>query len=115
MQPDVSTAWQWDGFFNYILLNKETDYKKFEAKIPAFVEEQIGDDLRKYNSEQIFNLQPLHEIHLNSDFMFEAEVNRNANSVYSLIIVAFFLMIIAWINYINLSTANLLTTPGRLE
>ena len=105
-QPDVNTAWQWDGFFNYILLNPKTDYKEFEAKIPAFIEEQIGEDLRQYNSAAIFNLQPLQEIHLNSDFMYEAEVNKNARSVYSLIIVALFLMVIAWINYINLSTAK---------
>ena len=105
-RPDVNTAWQWDGFFNYILLNPKTDYKEFEAKIPAFVEEQVGEDLRQYNSAAIYNLQPLQEIHLNSDFMYEAEVNKNAQSVYSLIIVALFLMVIAWINYINLSTAK---------
>ena len=105
-RPEVNTAWQWDGFFNYILLNPKTDFKEFEAKIPAFVEEQIGDDLRQYNSAAIYNLQPIRKIHLNSDFMYEAEVNKNARSVYSLIIVAMFLMVIAWINYINLSTAK---------
>ena len=105
-QSNVNTAWQWDGFFNYILLNPKTDYKEFEAKIPAFVEEQVGEDLRQYNSAAIYNLQPIRKIHLNSDFMYEAEVNKNARSVYSLIIVALFLMVIAWINYINLSTAK---------
>ncbi|MDX2442961.1 MAG: ABC transporter permease [Bacteroidales bacterium] len=104
--PGVNTAWQWDGFYNYILLNSEADYKVFEAKIPAFVEEQIGEDLRSYNSDAIYNLQPLRKIHLTSNFMFEAEVNGNAQSVYSLIIIAIFLVIIAWINYINLSTAK---------
>jgi len=105
-RPEVNTAWQWDGFFNYILLNPKTDYMEFEAKIPAFVEEQVGEELRQYNSAAIYNLQPIREIHLNSDFMYEAEVNKNARSVYSLIIVALFLMVIAWINYINLSTAK---------
>lgn len=32
--PDVNTAWQWDGFFNYIKLHPSTDYKEFEGKIP---------------------------------------------------------------------------------
>jgi len=54
----------------------------------------------------VFNLQPLKSIHLNSDFMFEAEPNGNARSVYALIVIALFLVIIAWINYINLSSSR---------
>ena len=40
---EINTAWQWDGFFNYILLNPATDYKEFEAKIPAYIEEELGE------------------------------------------------------------------------
>lgn len=103
---DVNTAWQWDGFFNYIQLNPLTDYKAFEAKIPALVEELTGDDLAGFGAGAIYNLQPLRSIHLNSDFMFEAEPNGNARSVYALIAISIFLVIIAWINYINLSSAR---------
>lgn len=104
--PDVNTAWQWDGFFNYILLNPESDYKEFETKISAFIEETFGDDLIEYNSWAIYNLQPIRDIHLYSDFMMEMEANGNARSTYALLIVAVFLVVIAWINYINLSTAK---------
>ncbi len=104
--PDVNTAWQWDGFFNYILLSPQSYYKEFEAKIPAFIEERVGDELRQYNSWAIYNLQPIRKIHLYSDFMMEMEVNGNARSTYALLIVAVFLVLIAWINYINLSTAK---------
>jgi len=103
---DVYNTWQWDGFFNYIVLSPRTDYKEFEAKIPAFIEERVGDELRQYNSWAIYNLQPLRKIHLYSDFMMEMEVNGNARSTYALLIVAIFLVLIAWINYINLSTAK---------
>ncbi len=105
---EINTAWQWDGFFNYIQLHPETDYKAFEAKIPAFVEELIGDDMDSFGASVVFNLQPLRSIHLNSDFMFEAEPNGNARSVYALIAISIFLVIIAWINYINLSSARAL-------
>lgn len=104
--PDVNTAWQWDGFFNYILLNPATDYREFEAKIPAFVEAEIGEEMRQWDADVVFNLQPLRSIHLNSDFMFEAEPNGNARSVYALMAIAIFLVIIAWMNYINLSSAR---------
>ncbi len=41
---EINTAWQWDAFFNYIQLHPGTDYKAFEAKIPALVEELIGNE-----------------------------------------------------------------------
>jgi putative ABC transport system permease protein len=104
--PAVNTAWQWDAFFNYIRLHPESDYREFEAKIPALVEELAGDDLERYGSGAVYHLQPLRSIHLNSDFMFEAEPNGNARSVYALIAISIFLVIIAWINYINLSGAR---------
>jgi putative ABC transport system permease protein len=104
--PDINTAWQWDGFFNYILLNPSTDYKVFEAKIPAFVKAEIGEDLERWNADQVFHFQPLRSIHLHSDFMFEAEENGNARLIFALCIVAIFLVIIAWINYINISTSQ---------
>ena len=104
--PEVETAWQWDAFFNYIRLHPAADYKEFEAKIPAFVEEQIGEDLERFGAGAVYHLQRLRSIHLNSDFMFEAEQNGNARSVYALAVVAVFLVVIAWINYINLSSAR---------
>jgi putative ABC transport system permease protein len=104
--PAVNTAWQWDAFFNYIQLHSAADYKEFEAKIPALVEELAGEDLARFGSGAIYHLQPLRSIHLNSDFMFEAEPNGNARSVYALIVIAIFLVVIAWINYINLSSAR---------
>lgn len=104
--PDINTAWQWDGFFNYILLNPATDYKEFEAKIPAYIEAELGQDMEQWNAGVVFNLQPIRSIHLHSDFMFEAESNGNARSVYALMVIAVFLVIIAWINYINLSSAR---------
>ena len=106
--PEVNTAWQWDAFFNYILLDPSTDYKVFEAKIPAFVKKEIGEDLERWNADAVYHLQPLRSIHLHSDYMFEAEENGNARLVFTLFIVAIFLVLIAWINYINISTSRAL-------
>ena len=104
--PEINTAWQWDGFFNYLQLHPETDYREFEAKIPAFVKEMIGEDLERYGEGVEFHLQPLESIHLHSDFMYESEPGGNARSVYALIAIAFFLVVIAWVNYLNLSSAR---------
>jgi len=104
--PDINTAWQWDAFFNYIQLHPEADYKAFEAKLPPFVEEQTGESMARFGDGMEFHLQPLRSIHLNSDFMFEAEPGGNARSVYALIVVAIFLVVIAWVNFINMSGAR---------
>jgi putative ABC transport system permease protein len=104
--PEINTAWQWDAFFNYIQLHPGTDIQAFEAKLPAFVEEQTGESMAQFGDGMVFHLQPLRSIHLNSDFMFEAEPGGNARSVYALIVVAIFLVVIAWVNFINLSGAR---------
>jgi putative ABC transport system permease protein len=103
---DINTAWQWDGFFNYIMLNPASDYKEFESKIPPFVKAEIGEDLERWDADAVYHLQPLKTIHLHSDFMFEAEENGNARLLFALSFVAIFLVVIAWINYVNISTSR---------
>ena len=104
--PEINTAWQWDAFFNYIQLHPETDIEEFEAKIPPMVEEQTGEAMARFGDGMEFHLQALKSIHLHSDFMFEAEPGGNARSVYALIVVAIFLVVIAWVNFINMSGAR---------
>jgi putative ABC transport system permease protein len=104
--PQQMTSWQWDGFMTYLLLHENVDIKQFEAKIPVFVQRREGENLKRVNGEMIFNLQPITSIHLDSDFMGEFKPNGNRRSTYFLSIVAVLILIIAWINYINLSTAK---------
>jgi putative ABC transport system permease protein len=100
------TTWQWDGFKTYILLDQNADAKEFEAKLPAFVQKQVGKDLKNDNAGMVFHLQPINDIHLDSDFIGEFKSNGNRQSAYFLSIVAALILVIAWINYINLSTAK---------
>ncbi|SKC82576.1 ABC transporter permease [Ohtaekwangia koreensis] len=103
---DPITSWQWDGFLTYILLDERTNVKAFEAKLPAFVQKHAGEELKKYSASMVFHLQPVTDIHLDSDFIGEFKQNGNRQSTYFLSIVAVLILIIAWINYINLSTAK---------
>ncbi len=45
-------------------------------------------------------------IHLHSNKTYEPEVNGNARAVYFLLVIAIFIIVIAWVNYVNLSTAR---------
>lgn len=106
MWNDPIVSWQWDGFMTYILLDEKADAKIFESKLPAFVQKQAGEELKKYNAGMTFHLQPLTGIHLDSNFMYEFKPNGNRQSAYFLSIVAVLILVIAWINYVNLSTAK---------
>ena len=104
--PGVETAWNWDGFYTYILLSTGTDISAFEKKMNDFTDKQTGDQTPVRLSYSKFSLQPLRSIHLYSNLMWEAEVNGNAKTVYFLMVIAFIILIIAWVNYINLSTVK---------
>ena len=100
------SAWGWDGFYTYITLTPGTDPKDLEAKLPEWILEYQGEDLAQYNSSIEFNLQPIESIHLYSDYMMEFKANGDGNATYFLLIVSIFIILIAWVNYINLSTAK---------
>lgn len=105
-----NNAWGWYDFYNYVLLKPGSDAQAFEAKLPAFIDKHGADQNNpgaiKASERTKFVLQPLADIHLYSDLIQEARVNGNGRTVYFLMIIAFFILIIAWVNYINLSTAR---------
>ena len=100
------TAWFWDGCLTYVLLRNDANPKTVEAKFPAIVEKLTGADFRKYNVSATYLLQPLMDIHLYSHFMGEPEENGDGKTVYLLFFTSFFIVVIGWVNYINLSTAR---------
>ena len=103
------TGWLWDGCLTYLLLRKGADPIAVQKKFPAIVEKAVGTDLKKYNASVSYLLQPLTDIHLYSHYMQEPEVNGDGKTTYLLLGVAFFLVVIAWVNYINLATARAIT------
>jgi putative ABC transport system permease protein len=103
---DPVTSWNWDGFTTYVLLNETTDPAAFEAKLPPFVTKQAGETMAQDNASMVFHLQRINDIHLDSDFIGEFKPNGNRRSTYFLAVVAVLILVIAWINYVNLATAK---------
>lgn len=103
---DMNRVWYWDGYFNYVMLNEGVDADAFDKKVDDLVETQWGDEMRDGETWMDFDLQPLSDIHLYSNYMMEAEVNGDGDAVYALLGISFFIIIIAWVNYINLATAK---------
>ena len=102
---DAQTNWGWYDFFTYVKLRPGTDPQRFEAKMRDLVMRYNGKDRGVGNKDELL-LQPLRDIHLTSHLNQEAEVNGNGGAVTVLALIAFFILAIAWINYINLATAR---------
>ncbi len=92
-------------FWHYIQLKHATDYKVLQAKLSAFSQRHFQGN-KVSGSDERFYLQPLTKAHLYSDFEYEIGKTGNATVVWGLLIIAILIIIIAWINYINLSTAK---------
>jgi putative ABC transport system permease protein len=104
--PGVNTKWDWDGFLNYIVVRPGTDPAVLEKKIERVVQAKWGEEMKSTHDGMVIHLQPLPDIHLTSHYMREAEANGDGRTVYFLLIIASFIIVIAWINYINLATAR---------
>jgi putative ABC transport system permease protein len=107
--PDVLESWGHTGFFTYIRFKEGADPAAFQEKMPALVEKSCGELMRAYKVLIELKLQKLTDIHLTSHYMQEYEINGSRDSVNFLMAVAIFIVLIAWINYVNLSTARALT------
>lgn len=105
-ENDLNTNWAWPEWYTYVLLAPGTDTKKLEAKFPAFVDKYLGNIQKELNFGSSFHLQPLTGIHLTSHFNKEAEINGSEKEVFFLSVIGVFILLIAWTNYINLSTAK---------
>jgi putative ABC transport system permease protein len=77
-----------------------------QSKFPAFVEKKMGPQLRSWNEWMVFTLQPISSIHLNSNAPDELEPNGSAQATNFLALIAVLILVMAWINYINLATAR---------
>jgi putative ABC transport system permease protein len=92
-------------FWHYIQLKHGTDYKAVQTKFAAFSQRHFQGN-KISGSDEKFYLQPLSRAHLYSDFEYEIGRTGSATVVWGLLIIALFIIVIAWVNYINLSTAR---------
>ena len=104
--PEMETAWQWDGFYNYVELRPGTDTELLAEKLNQFVLKADSAYLVSANHRMDFSFQALTSIHLHSNLLFEFKPNGDAKTVGFMTIVGILILLIAWINYINLATAR---------
>ncbi|HEV7621895.1 MAG TPA: ABC transporter permease, partial [Flavisolibacter sp.] len=101
----------------YLLLSPGTNAAAFEKKLPLIVEKYVSGDIEKNFGQSYtdfkragngyhYYLQPLRKIHLISDLEAELSSNGSMSSIYVFAVIAIFILFLACINFINLSTAR---------
>ncbi|WP_370089960.1 ABC transporter permease [Ekhidna sp.] len=97
------TTWYWNPCWTYIVLEENTSKEEFEAQFPDFVQKYFPDFVK---DDITLQLQPIEDIHLHSKLDYEIAANSDVKNVYIFGMVAIFVLLIASINFINLSTAR---------
>ena len=101
-----NTSWGWSDFYTYLLLKPGTNVHALQAKMPAFAEHYQGDDMKKDGYTISYQLQPLKDIHIHSQYDYELPGSGDLYYLKYLGIAALIILLIALINYVNLSTAR---------
>jgi putative ABC transport system permease protein len=116
--PDArDPSWMISEFYTYLVLPEGYDYRQLEAKLPAVVEKYIGPQMqesmglslaqfRERGNNIGLYLQPLTDIYLHSNLMGELGPTGDIRNVYLFGAIAVFMLLIACINFMNLSTAG---------
>lgn len=108
-RQQLATNWGNNSFFTYVKLDSDADAEKLTRLFPSFIDKHMGPlvpatvQMSKFTS---LHVQRLPDIHLYSHLDSELESNGDIRKVYLLSCIALFILLIACINYMNLSTAR---------
>ena len=107
-EQNLRTNWGNNSFFTYIMLPKGYNIQNMKARFPAFLDKHMTEEYgpNKPSKFTSLDLQKLTDIHLYSHTDYEAEPNGDISRVWIFGAIALFILLIACINYMNLSTAR---------
>lgn len=95
--------WHWNPCWTYLLLRDGSDAAYLQEEMPAFVQKYFPEFLRNDVTMELF---PLTDIHLKSHMDYEIQPNSSMTTMYVFGSISIFVLLIACINFINLSTAR---------
>jgi len=109
--------WVSNNFYTYVVLKEGTSPEEFEAKLEGLVKKFVAPQVEQFTGQAFdklieqgalykFKIQPLTSIHLHSNLEYEIEPNSDMAYIYIFSVVAIGILLIACINFMNLSTAR---------
>lgn len=117
LEESKNGIWLSHNFYTYMVMEEGSSYQDLEAKFPEMLEKYAGPQILQFTGESYdefqesgqfvkYHLQPLEDIYLKSDFGFEIGRTGDIKYVYIFTAIAVFILVIAVINFMNLSTAR---------
>ena len=97
------TTWINNGVYTYIQLAPNVSQAQIEKQLPAFVEKYLGSDMRKYGFKWSLSLTPLKDVYFDSTSL-DSIKHGDKTVVYIFLSIAILILLIACINFMNLST-----------
>ncbi len=104
--------WWNNSLFTYVRVNPSTDISLLIAKLPAFMDKYFGDNFQKTGRRMDLDLEPLASIYLNKETSFDLVPHGDRMALYIFAGVSLLLLLIACMNFMNLSTAR---STGRAK
>ncbi|QSE99398.1 ABC transporter permease [Fulvivirga lutea] len=106
-RENMMQNWGSNNYATYLLLEEGKSIEELESQIPAFIDKHLGEHGGEpASTTNKLHFMPLTDIHLHSHLDSEIEANSDIKYVYTYTIIAVFILIIACINFMNLSTAR---------
>ncbi|NOR21781.1 MAG: FtsX-like permease family protein [Candidatus Aminicenantes bacterium] len=98
--------WYSTMFYTYLKLRPDVNVEEFSPQLSRLPDKYVGERLSSRGTTYHYFLQPLSSIHLHSHLRYETEPPGNPVYIYIFSFVGFFILIIACLNFMNLSTAR---------
>ncbi|UZD23963.1 ABC transporter permease [Algoriphagus halophytocola] len=102
-RPGVFDAWGYVDTYTYFLVNDQFDQQAFEAKIPGFLERRASEE---NGPNYTIGIEPLSDVYLRSEVQRQPGDTASLSNIYVFSVIGLFILGIAIINFMNLSTAR---------
>ncbi|SFB26738.1 ABC transporter permease [Algoriphagus aquimarinus] len=102
-RPGIFDAWGYVDTYTYFLANKQFDQANFQAKVPGFIEKRAGED---NGPNYTIAIEPLKDVYLRTVAQRQPGDTGSLTNIYVFSVIGLFILAIAMINFMNLSTAR---------
>jgi putative ABC transport system permease protein len=102
-------GWSWNNFTTYLEVHPHADIQALEAKMTGVLLKHRGEVYKQQGGNAALHVQPLSDIHLNSEIFGAGSVVAGSyKTLYFFLVIGLVTLVIALVNYINLATARAL-------
>ena len=106
--------WYGTECYTYIKLKPSVNVEQFKNEMKNIIHDYIGDDLDAWSETRYCLLQPVEDIHLKSACLYEPEPPGSYSTVLLLLVLGLLVLVVACMNFINLTTAKSFTRAKEI-